>query len=716
MSGSVRTWSHAALLCVLIAGTYANSLSGTFQYDDGHSIVRNAHLRDLGNVPAFFVDPSLFSGDADKRMYRPIVLTSLALNHALHGYSAVGYHLVNVVLHGIAVLLLWSVAGLFINARRALLAGVLFALHPLASEPVNYISSRSELLLALFCLLAVYAHVRSVQQRSAGWRVGAIVAVGLALLSKATAVMLAPILLAIDLWAVGWCPRSAGEAGRRHGGYWLATILYLAIVVGNGFVGGSLAAPVRDFSTQWLTQLKAPAYYARLFIVPTPLSVEHAFSESANLSVTVLMAAALLGSLVWCVWAGRTRWRAAWTTVVVTALVLLPTSAMPLNVLVNERRVYLVLAVLAVLFAGSVRRVRGWPALLWVVLAASLTVQRNEVWATPVTLWEAAVEDGSRSYRVMMNLGQAYQQDGRKQEALAAYQEALRLDDRHGDVYNNLAVLLHEEGRLLEAVERYQEAIRRYPQMEEIRLNLADAYLHLGRPADAAATFAQALQMDQDNGGAWNNYGDLLIRLRRWDDAVTAFRRAVDLLPGRIEPLNGLGNALDGAGQRQAAARAYRDALRLDGEPGVRAVVHANLGETLHRLGHADAQVHLDSSIQLQPSASAFDYRGRLAAADGRREAARQDWQRAVELDSTRGTAWTGLGEMSLKAEDAAQAIAQFQRALRYGGGGRARWGLALAYEQADMLAEARQLLGEIASDTADPRAGAARRRLEAFK
>jgi len=96
--GTRQRW-QAVVLTIVVCAAYANSLQGSFQYDDFHSIVRNSSLRDLGNLPAFFTDPETFSGDADKAMYRPVLLASLALNHALHGYKVEGYHAVNVMLH-----------------------------------------------------------------------------------------------------------------------------------------------------------------------------------------------------------------------------------------------------------------------------------------------------------------------------------------------------------------------------------------------------------------------------------------------------------------------------------------------------------------------------------------------------------------------------------------------------------------------------------------
>ena len=91
-------WTWALVLAVA-AGPYLNTLNGGFHYDDEHALVRNTHLRQLSAVPGFFVDSSTFSSEPDMAMYRPLLQTTFALNHALGGYDAWSWHLVNVLLH-----------------------------------------------------------------------------------------------------------------------------------------------------------------------------------------------------------------------------------------------------------------------------------------------------------------------------------------------------------------------------------------------------------------------------------------------------------------------------------------------------------------------------------------------------------------------------------------------------------------------------------------
>ena len=115
-----------------------NSLGNPFHYDDSHSIVNNLHIRDLGNIPAFFHDPTLFSEDPESAMFRPLLLTSFALNYAVSELQVWTYHAVQIVFHVLCVLLLFSIAKELAGSTLAAGAGALaFAVHPIATEPVN---------------------------------------------------------------------------------------------------------------------------------------------------------------------------------------------------------------------------------------------------------------------------------------------------------------------------------------------------------------------------------------------------------------------------------------------------------------------------------------------------------------------------------------------------------------------------------------------------
>ena len=672
-----RTW-QVILLLAIVGIVYWNSLTGPFHYDDEHSIVRNQALRSLTQIPGYFTDLAAFSGDEGKGMYRPLLLVTYAVNHALHGYEVLGFHLVNIALHAICTMLVWRLGRLLSpnHVHGAWMAAAVFAVHPVAAEPVNYISSRSELLMAVFFLLALLLYLQQGKGHGCDW--AAPISFALALLSKETAIVLIVVLMLFDVWGrSGVRDLSVGAMARRHGPYWVIAGAYLTILFWVGFLGNSGSESVRDPLQQVFTQVKAIVYYLQLLIMPSLLSVDHAFRVSSELTATVAMAAVFAMSGTLFALRGHLHTPRVALGLGACVCVLLPTSIVPLNVLVNERRIYLVLALVCILLP-RIMRLRGRPALITgLVLLAGLTNQRNEVWASPVTLWENATDQGSRSYTAFVNLGKARQSAGDVIGATRAYRQALTINDGQGDVYNNVAVLLHESGQLQEAIVHYEKALERSPGMEEIHHNLAVAQQQTGDLAAAAVTFRRALELDPRNGGLWSNYGQLLLQLEDASGAESAYREAIRLLGDRPEPHNSLGNALSRQGRRSETIESYERALSYVVGSSQRSVILINLGESLMMdLQPARARQVLREALDITASAAAHDYLGRLSFADADTAGAWGAWQAAIQLDATRRVPLTGLGEIAAARGEIDTAVALLERAVAAGGGRRAQEGL----------------------------------------
>ncbi|MBD3160631.1 MAG: hypothetical protein GF328_00810, partial [Candidatus Latescibacteria bacterium] len=187
---------------------YATSLTGTFHFDDLPTILRNPAIQDPGNLDDVFVDPDLFSGEPGNRMYRPILLSTYLANHAIAGFDPVAWHLTNVLLHALCALLVVRLAGRLLEhfgvvetGLASLLAGLTFALHPVHSEAVNYISARSGVIAtagvlgALLCHLA-FRRAEGPPKRRGLWLAASLSLFALALGGKEIAVAFVPAVFA----------------------------------------------------------------------------------------------------------------------------------------------------------------------------------------------------------------------------------------------------------------------------------------------------------------------------------------------------------------------------------------------------------------------------------------------------------------------------------------------------------------------------------------
>ena len=117
-----RVALYAGLLSI-VALVYGRGIDDPFHFDDMHSIVHNTNLRSLADVPRYFVDPGAFSVDSTLTMYRPLLLTTYAVNFAVSGTQAWSYHAVNIVVHGAVVIAVFEVLLLLLGSPPAAALG-----------------------------------------------------------------------------------------------------------------------------------------------------------------------------------------------------------------------------------------------------------------------------------------------------------------------------------------------------------------------------------------------------------------------------------------------------------------------------------------------------------------------------------------------------------------------------------------------------------------
>lgn len=602
----------SALVALALLAAYAGSFGNGFHYDDFHSLVENPHIRDLGNLGRFLVDPSLFSSLPERAMYRPLVLASYAANYALGGYGLAGYHLVNWGLHLACALLLFLVGRQLLGHSLApALAALFFALHPLQAEVVNYISSRSETLAAAGCLgsLLAFLHWR---RGGPGWAYWvSVAALAAALLSKSTAVVW-PLLLALVERR-----ESAPRRWRAHLGFWLPVLAY--VLVSQGMVARALGTPVRPLGIHLLTQVKAGTYYLYLTALPLRLNVEHAFSEAASLfDLPVLLSLLLLLSLVGLLW--RLGGYLGALLAGGAVLVMLPASVVPLNVLVNEHRAYLSLALASIGLAALVQHHRrlAWGGGALLLLLAVLSHQRNAVWRDELSLWQDATAKAPGMYRTHLHLGGALEAAGRVAEALAQYQRAAQLAPDVVEVHYNLGNALRLAGRPEEAARSYGRTLELQPDFYHALANLGSLYLQAGQTGKAAPLLERAARLRPDQAEVQVQLGVLYRAQGRTAEAEAAYLRAAALRPDLAEAYYNLGNIYFDTERLDQAAEAYRHTLALASHPGA----FYNLGDLHLRRGeYGQAAEVFGRALARFPGEGRFHY-GLGRAQEGLGEAA----------------------------------------------------------------------------------------------
>ena len=413
--------SAAAIAAAVAAAAFLPSLAGVFQFDDYNVIV---------NYPTVHSWQALFDRAGDG--VRPLLKASYTLNWTLGG----GFQLLNIALHAMNAALLFLIGKiLFRNPSAALVAALLFALHPAQTEAVTYVSGRSSSLMALFYLGALLAYLRG-----AHWAVSALLFV-LALATRETAVTLPAVLLLCELCRAdrsGW-----KEIARRQGPHWALLLACGMFLLANRRYFDLIAYGYseRGLADNLLTQVGGVSYLVLRFLSLHGYNIDPALPALAGWTPALVFQAALLAGLLAL---GVANLRARpWVAfgVLWFFLQLSPTnSIVPRLDVANDRQLYL--ANWGLFIALAVQLNLSWKTALPVILAfAVASVSRQLDYRSEIALWEASVREAPWNARAHNNLGYAFQLAGRREEARREYREALVFDPSSRKAKFNLMFL-----------------------------------------------------------------------------------------------------------------------------------------------------------------------------------------------------------------------------------------------------------------------------------
>ncbi len=556
-----RNLLFSLIILLLTLLVYANSFEASFHHDDVHVIVRNSHVKDLGNIPQFFFQPQMGSGVyTQTSSYRPLLLATFALNFRLGGVNVFGYHLFNFGLHVSCALLVYFILlrlsafsggptedGLLRVQLVAFFGALIFALHPIQTESVTYITGRSSLLTAAFYLASFAAYLEFVLSGERRYQVLSWVFFAAALLVKETAIVLAALLMLLDyLFPRGrtWKDRLLALLP-----YLLLSAAYLAIRI---HFFGSLnytGDPLRSFSAQLLTQSRAWVHYLGTLLLPLNLNMDYDFPVSQSildggviLSILLLagLAAAIVGLgrvnpliLFWSAW---------------FVLNLLPTNSLIiLEDLVSDRWLYLSSAGYADLLAYAARWVyqalcetrSTIPKIAFFFLCALVvelygfsTVMRNFTWGNDRTLWEDTVAKSPRKARPYDALGVALAMEGKFDAAVQSLERAIELAPQGGQAYINLGYVYSRQGKMEEAVAAYEKAIILNPKLlPEIYNNLGLIYFQIGDMDKAETMLRKAVDIRPHYAPPYCNLGALYEKKGDAERAIEYYEKTVQLAP-----------------------------------------------------------------------------------------------------------------------------------------------------------------------------------------
>jgi tetratricopeptide (TPR) repeat protein len=675
------------LLAVLL---FLPTIRHGFVFDDHPVIGQNPLMRDLRDLPRLLVAPYWNTPTRDRMLYRPVTSASFAVDRAIaSGFDPRWFHLVNVLLHGLATALLTAWAAATLPGRIGpAAAGVLFAVHPVHVEAVAGIVGRAEILAACGVFGTLLGHRAALTapggRRAAVPAIGAWILCLLAAGAKESAVVAPVLCLLADLAFPARSPR------RRHlllyAGYAAVLGIYFAVrvqVLGTVGIGRPIAfvdnpAAAAGPLDGRLTALGTVARYAILLLWPRHLSADYSFDQIPVIRSAadpwalsgLLVVAAILGGGAYLL----KRAPAAGHALLWVAVSAAPTSNLLvfIGTLLAERLMYLPSAGLCLLAgAGAAALERRGAGRLALAAVAALGVAgavrawaRLPEWRDDLALYASAARVSPRSARIRYNLGNAHLRDGRHPEAESEYRAALAIYPDFGDALVNLGLTLVQRGRAEEALSLLERAAARHPANADIAVNLGAAWRAAGDPERAAAEFERALRLDPGSARAWNNLGSLALARGDLDRALECLGRAVELDPVYVVFRVNHADALAAAGRLAEAEAEFLEAHRLDpDQPEAR----RGYGEVLLRRGDASGaeREFRAAAAGHPPSPRAANFLGYLLAGRGDDGGAAEQYLRAVALDPTLHDAHRSLGILyATRLGDPERAIRHLEASL----------------------------------------------------
>ncbi|MBI5847145.1 MAG: tetratricopeptide repeat protein [Nitrospirae bacterium] len=501
-----RSTVYSLLLVFAIFAVYANSLGNGLVWDDKVVIVRPPILQD---------EPlSLFARIDSGRdveltpYYRPMTQLSFLLEDRVHGLNPLLMHLFNIMLHAANAFLVYRLARSLIRDEHAsFLAGLLFAVHPISTEAVDFLAGgRNTLLACFFSLTAYLLHRRSIFSDTISLAAAGAVFFLAGLFSKETGLMILPFIALQEISFLRGFSGMTYRAVVRLVPYVFCMAMYMVLRGRSLAAAGVQLDILNGLGARLLDNLYIIPRYLLTIIWPVSLSPKYVIPDDIHLLALPLIAAwlGIAGVIGWQLTRGRRRatlFGLSWLVVFwlpVSGIFPIPSAPMADRYFyVSAIGLWIIVAdQLARLFSSvpEARRYGIAAAALVLLVLTAMTVARNQDWKNDISLFSRYVAQNPDQAFGHHNLGCAYLDDeGDLDAAEREFKMALALDPNFPRLRTQMGYIQLLRGDFAGAVRHYNEAIEQNPFDAEAYLNRATALDKLGKYEDAAADYRRYL-------------------------------------------------------------------------------------------------------------------------------------------------------------------------------------------------------------------------------
>lgn len=531
-----KDWLLAAVLVVAVFLVYQPVWHGGFIWDDDSFLTNNPLIKAPDGLYRFWFT-------AKPPDYFPLTSSMLWVEWRLWGLNASGYHLVNILLHGISAVLLWRVLRR-LHVPGAWMAGLFFAVHPVNVESVAWITERKNVLPMVFYLLTFLTYFRFEENGRRRWYMLALGMFLLGLLAKTSVVMLPVLLLGCAWWRRG--KMTVRDLWRSMPFFALSLILGLVTVWYQAHRAiGTDVVRTDGFASRLAVAGYAVWFYLYKALLPINLCfVYPRWSLDPALPASWLPLAALAALFPLLMVCRHRAWgRPALFALGYYVVALLPVLGfiniyfMQYSLVADHWQYFAILGVIAIVTAGCswIVKSAGIPRIGYVLGAALVTTlaglswQQSRIYADAETLYRTTITRNPDCWMAHNNLGMTLAGQGRVDEAIAYFQKSLTINPENTEAHYNLGLALADRGQVDDAIAHYRKALEIKPDYAEAHSNLGAVLASRGEVDEAIAHFQKALAIKPDFELAHYNFGLVLAGLGRVDDAIAHFQKALEL-------------------------------------------------------------------------------------------------------------------------------------------------------------------------------------------
>lgn len=594
------------LIIVLGFAVYVNSLNGKFIWDDYAYVKDNSHIKTLSYIIKIFSE-RLGEGYVEKtnisNFYRPLQILTYMIDYSIWGLNVFGYHLINILLHiSVGLCLYWLIVKIFENQPLALIASLLYIVHPVHVEAVASISGRADPLYAIFILLSLIFYIKISSSFNMFLYILTMLCFICALLSKESA-MIFPLVLLIYHYAF---------RKKININLFLSILstLFLYLLIRSAFLD---SFPLKMYNVAYMFQ-RIPGFfvamvnYFRILLLPIDLHVHY-----GDLLFKFTDKKAILGMLISCflffyVFKNKENDKMLLFSISWYFAFFLPnTNIYPINdSFMKEHWLYLPSVGLFLIIARGMvglyknkrTKIFGFFCIIGVLVFYSFcTIKQNNYWQEPIAFLKKSIQY-SPDYPIFYNeLGREYENLGEFEEAANYYKKALEINPNLVEVYYNLGITYEKAGKYKEAIAAYQRVLEKNPEDISVYYIIANYYNKIGSKEKAMELYEQAREQIFKLVQKYCEMGDRYKESGKQKEAIASYKKALEFAPKNLFIYNALASLYITTGEFKKAIALFMEALEID--PNI-AVIHNNLALAYYYVKQYDSAIkHCDRAIEL---------------------------------------------------------------------------------------------------------------------